>query len=83
MFVLDVLAPKKNGKWRMCTDSRAIIKITINYIFPVPKMDDIMENLSGVADAEVRGCQDQPWGSLSCVDHQANLNGKTPKLLHL
>ena len=42
-----VLAPKKNGEWRMCTNSRAINKITMKYRFPMPRMDDIMECLSG------------------------------------
>ena len=44
--VPTILAPNKIGEWRMCMDSRANNRITIKYMFALPRMDVIMDYLS-------------------------------------
>lgn len=42
-----MIVPKKNGKWRVCVDYRALNKATQKYHFPLPFIDQVLNSSSG------------------------------------
>ena len=43
-----MLVQNKDGTWRLCIDYRALNKITVWNRYPIPRIDDLLDQLKGV-----------------------------------
>jgi hypothetical protein len=42
-----IFVPKKNGTQRMCVDYHSLIEVTIKNKYPLPRIDDLFDQLKG------------------------------------
>ncbi|GJP59701.1 hypothetical protein CLOP_g14975 [Closterium sp. NIES-67] len=64
-FAAPILfTPKKDGRLRMCTDYRAFNQVTLKSRFPIPRTDELIDNLRGAryfSKIDLRGGCHQIW----------------------
>ena len=46
-----VLFMKKDGSFRMCIDYRQLNKVTIKNKYPIPRIDDLFDQLQGLVSS--------------------------------
>ena len=59
-----VMIPKKDGSKRFCVDYRKLNLITIQDCFPMPRMDDIFDRLSGAKWFSIIDLKNGYWQSM-------------------
>ncbi|GBN89139.1 Transposon Ty3-I Gag-Pol polyprotein [Araneus ventricosus] len=56
-----VLVKKKNGEWRFCVDYRRLNKITKKGVYPLPRIDDALDCLSGAKIFSIMDLKSGYW----------------------
>jgi hypothetical protein len=54
-----IFVPKKFGTQRLCVDYRALNKVTVKNKYPLPRIDDLFDQLRGVCVCSLRLIFDQ------------------------